>query len=68
LYISTPNFESAFARTAGDQDWMRKVCEHINWFSRKSLYATLKRTGFEPMHYAVSRHYNGCMEVIARKV
>jgi len=68
LYISTPNFDSAFTRVVGEQDWMRGVCEHINWFSRKSLFETLKRTGFEPIHYSVSRHFNGCMEVIARKV
>lgn len=67
LWISTPNFDSAFAVTAGDKDPMRGVCEHMQWFSRKSLHKLLREEGFEPVDYNVSKHFGGCMEVKAVK-
>lgn len=65
LWISTPNFDSAFATMAGRRDPMMKVVEHVNWFSHKSLRKLLEETGFTPFDYRVSKHFNGCMEVIA---
>ena len=67
LWISTPNFESAFSKVAGHNDVMRKQQYHINYFSRKSLYRTLACHDLKPMDYQISGHYNGSMEVIAVK-
>ena len=67
LWISTPNFDSAMARMAGVLDPMRGVCEHLNWFSKKSLDKMLMMVGLEPQTYRVSRHFNGCQERICVK-
>ncbi len=67
LWVSTPNFESAFSAFAGHNDPMRRQTFHLNYFSRDSLYGLLRRFGFEPMDYRVSPHYNGSMEIIAVK-
>ena len=62
LWISTPNFDSAFAKSAGVMDGMRGVCEHINWFSRESLDKLLGMVGLESISYRTSRHFQGCQE------
>ncbi len=67
LWISTPNFESAFSYTMKDMDPMWRVCEHLNYFSYDSLKKVLNNLGFEIKDYKVSEHYNGSMEVIAKK-
>jgi 2-polyprenyl-3-methyl-5-hydroxy-6-metoxy-1,4-benzoquinol methylase len=67
LWISTPNFESAFSLTAGHNDAMRRQQYHLNYFSRDSLYKLLERNGLMPVDYRISAHYNGSMEVIAVK-
>ena len=67
LWISTPNFESAFARVVGHNDPMRMQTFHLNYFSRSSLFKLLLDKGFELVDYHVSSHYNGSMEVISRK-
>ena len=65
LIISTPNADSAFDRLFQHDDPMRRVCEHVNYFTFDSLKALLKTIGREPLSYRVSRHFNGCMEVTA---
>ena len=67
LWISTPNFESAFSAVAGHNDVMRKQQYHLNYFSRESLYNLLGRFKLAPVEYQISGHYNGSMEVIAVK-
>ena len=67
LWISTPNFESAFSAVAGHEDPMRREQSHLNYFSRKSLYNLLAKFNLVPVEYAISRHYNGSMEIIAVK-
>ncbi|MEC2055481.1 glycosyltransferase [Peribacillus psychrosaccharolyticus] len=68
VWISTPNFNSAFSRIVKEDDPMWKVIEHINYFSYDSLSKLLKSKGFEILDYRTSRRYNGSMEVLARKV
>ncbi|MDR0223153.1 MAG: class I SAM-dependent methyltransferase [Oscillospiraceae bacterium] len=68
LWISTPNYQSAFTTIAGHRDPMRWEASHVNYFSRESLYSLLGRFGFEPVSYRISKYYNGSMEVIALKV
>jgi len=67
LWISTPTFESAFSRTVGHDDVMRRQQYHLNYFSRESLYKLLERNYLVPVDYSISGHYNGSMEVIAIK-
>lgn len=66
FYVSTPNVMSVFALTMRDADPMRRVCEHINYFSRASLDKVLGQHGFRLEKYDMSPRYNGSMEVIAR--
>ena len=67
LWISTPNFESAFSFIMKDKDPMWRVCEHLNYFSYRSLMKALSLAGFEVIDYHSSKHYNGSMEVTARR-
>ena len=67
LWVSTPNFESAFSYAIGHNDAMRRQQYHVNYFSRDSLYALLEAAGLVPVDYQISQHYNGSMEVIAIK-
>lgn len=67
LWISTPNFESAFSVVADKRDPMRTVCEHINWFSKDSLDMALDMVGFKPISYDVSKHFVGVMERLCIK-
>ena len=67
LWISTPNFESAFCRLLADKDPMWKVCEHLQFFSFKSLKAALDRCELVAFHYELSTKYRGSMEVMIRK-
>jgi 2-polyprenyl-3-methyl-5-hydroxy-6-metoxy-1,4-benzoquinol methylase len=67
LWVSTPNFDSAFSYAAGHGDPMRRQHYHLNYFSRHSFYALLEKCGFAPVDYSVSGHYNGSMEVTAIK-
>lgn len=68
LWVSTPNYQSAFSRLVRDLDPMWRVCEHLNYFSFRSLRTLLEKCGFEVEDYRVSSHYFGSMEVTARKV
>ena len=65
LWVSTPNFDSAFSIAAGHNDAMRRQQYHLNYFSRRSFYTLLDNCGFTPVDYSISSHYNGSMEVIS---
>ncbi|PZD97825.1 hypothetical protein DNH61_00770 [Paenibacillus sambharensis] len=67
LWLSTPNFESAFSLIHKDQDPMWRVVEHLNYFSYVSLRKLLEKIGFTVQHYSVSSHYNGSMELTCIK-
>ncbi len=68
LWISTPNFESAFSYIMKDRDPMWRVCEHLNYFSFESLKKLLEKFNLNVIDYRASEHYRGSMEVIARKM
>jgi len=68
VWISTPNFESAFSYIMRDKDPMWRVCEHLNYFSYRSLKMILEKIGFNIVDYKFSQHYNGCMEITAVKI
>lgn len=67
LWISTPNYESAYSMVMKHNDPMWMVCEHLNYFCFRSLKRILEQLGMEVVDYAVSGHYNGCMEVTSAK-
>lgn len=67
LWVSTPNFESAFSYAVGHNDAMRRQQYHINYFSRDSFYLLLEKACLIPVEYHISQHYSGSMEVIAVK-
>jgi 2-polyprenyl-3-methyl-5-hydroxy-6-metoxy-1,4-benzoquinol methylase len=67
VWISTPNFDSAFSSIMKDKDPMWRVCEHINYFSYKSLNRLLERYHFRVIDYRCSSRFNGSMEVISVK-
>lgn len=67
LWVSTPNFDSAYARIMKDKDPMWRVCEHLNYFSFTSLQAVLETEGFQVVDYKSSNHYYGSMEITAVK-
>jgi 2-polyprenyl-3-methyl-5-hydroxy-6-metoxy-1,4-benzoquinol methylase len=67
LWVSTPNFDSAFSIVVGHDDPMKRQQYHLNYFSRNSFNMLLDKCGFTPVDYSVSTHYNGSMEIIAVK-
>ncbi len=67
LWVSTPNFDSAFSIVSGHKDPMKRQQYHVNYFSRESFYKLLAACGLMPVDYTISGHYNGSMEVIAVK-
>lgn len=67
LWISTPNFRSAYSQLVKFDDPMWKECWHLNYFSYYSLKTLLENNNFKILDYKMSHHYNGSMEVIATK-
>lgn len=67
LWISTPNFESAFSRLTKDDSVLWRACEHLNYFCYRSLKAMLETMGTKVVDYAISRHCLGTMEITAIK-
>jgi len=63
IWMSTPNFESAFSTVTGHADPMRREGSHKNYFSRASLFKLLKMANLVPVNYRISSHYNGSMEI-----
>ena len=68
LWLSTPNYESAFSRLRKMEDPMWRTPTHITYFSKKSLTSLVEQTGFQVKRYSVSSHYNGSMEMLLQKV
>ena len=67
LWVSTPNYESAFTTMMKMNDPMWREPHHITYFSRKSLTRLAEQTGFQVMQYSVSNHYNGSMELLLKR-
>lgn len=67
LFVSLPNMDTELWREMDRQDanpyW--NEIEHYHNFTRNRLHELLRETGFEPVHYDVSRRYRCGMEVIA---
>lgn len=67
LWLSTPNYESAFSRFAKFTDTMWCVPWHITYFSYKGMKTLAEKCGFEIEKYTISSRYKGSMELILKK-
>ncbi len=67
LWLSTPNFKSAFSRFNKFKDLMWCVPTHLTYFSYQGLEKIANECGFEISEYTVSAKYNGSMELIMKK-
>lgn len=67
LWLSTPNYESAFSQMRNVKDPMWREPYHITYFSRRSLTRLVEQVGFRVARYSVSNHYNGSMELLLQK-
>ena len=67
LWLSTPNFNSAFTRMRKFTDPMWNQKNHFTYFSYEGLEPFLKKVGFTIKRYDVSERYNGSMELILQK-
>lgn len=67
LWLSTPNYESAFSRFAKFTDTMWCVPWHITYFSYKGMKILAEKCGFEIEKYTISCRYKGSMELILKK-
>lgn len=67
LWLSTPNYLSAYARMTRNKNPMWNEPNHVTYFSRDGLYRILHEVGFEVAEYEVSKRYLGSMELILRK-
>ena len=64
LWLSTPNYESAFSRIHKLNDPMWKVANHLTYFSYQGLKTLAEECGFTIQKYSISQRYNGSMELI----
>lgn len=67
LWLSTPNFESAFSRMRKFSDPMWLEPGHVSYFSYRGLEVLASKCGFVVKEYTVSNRYNGSMELILTK-
>ncbi len=64
LWVSTPNFESAYSRFLKFDDPMWREPNHISYFSYVGIVKLAEKCGFKAVDYQVSKRYSGSMEVI----
>lgn len=67
LWISTPNYKSAFNTLHKMNTAMWNEPWHITYFFKNGLENLLDESGFKILDYRISTHYNGSMEIIANK-
>eukprot|EP00051_Salpingoeca_urceolata_P029855 m.7501 g.7501 ORF g.7501 m.7501 type:complete len:483 (+) comp2953_c0_seq2:281-1729(+) len=70
LFVSMPNMQCMTWKLLdlhGLNPYWAEL-EHFHNFDRARLYRLLAECGFVVIHYGVSRRYQACMEVIARRV
>ena len=67
LWLSTPNYESGYAKMAKVSDVMWCEPFHITYFSRAGLTALLEKIGFHIERYTISNRYIDSMELILTK-
>lgn len=63
LWISTPNYNSAYARMEGFTHCMWHELNHYSYVSRESLQEVLEQLGLQIVGYNISQRYFGSMEL-----
>lgn len=67
LWISTPNYNSAFSKLRKFEDVMWHIANHITYFSYDGFRKLAEKCGFDVVDYKVSKRYNGSMELVLIK-
>ncbi len=68
LWLSTPNFNSAFSKFYKYRDPMWSEPTHITYFSYSGFEKIANECGFVISEYVVSNRYNGSMELLLTKI
>lgn len=67
LWLSTPNYNSAFSRLKKFTDPMWNQRNHFTYFSYETILPFLEELNFEVKRYDISNRYNGSMELYCVK-
>lgn len=67
LWLSTPNYNSAFTRLKKFTDPMWNQKNHFTYFSYETLLPFLEEAGLEVKRYDISNRFNGSMELYCIK-
>lgn len=67
LWLSTPNYNSAYARMEKFTHCMWHELNHYTYVSRESLSELLKNFGLKIVHYDISNRFIGSMELFIKK-
>ncbi len=67
LWISTPNYNSAYARMERFSHCMWHALNHYTYVSFESLNQLLQDMGMEVIHYDMSTRYVGSMELFVKR-
>lgn len=68
LWLSTPNYNSAYARMERFSHVMWHELNHYTYVSCESIEMLLRSLGMEIIHYDISSRYRGSMELFIKKV
>lgn len=67
LWISTPNYNSAYTRLMKYEDPMWNQKNHFTYFSYETMVPFFDAEGLEVVRYDISDRYNGSMELYLRE-
>lgn len=67
LWISTPNYNSAFSRIRRENYVMWLEPTNVSFFCKESFYNLLDECGFTVNQYSISQRYKGFMELFIQK-
>lgn len=67
LWLSTPNYNCAYARMEKLSHRMWQELNHYTYVSYESLSRLLRQLDLEAVHYRISERYIGSMEVFIKK-
>lgn len=67
LWLSTPNYNSGYARMGGFVHCMWHELNHYTYSSYETVEKILNDFGMETVHYSISKRFVGSMELIIKK-
>lgn len=68
LWLSTPNYNCAYARMQKFSHCMWQELNHYTYVSYESLCELLRKLNMKAVHYSISDRYIGSMELFIKKV